>query len=337
MSTPTAFNSANYLTAIKGMLSLGGHSVPVFEGTASSGRIQNIAVGATVATPILISFTSASTFEVAEASTPTVPFATGTVGNPLTSSVVNFTAVGAFAAGSTVALTVYPAPPILRDTATELVCAIQRGTATAYLAFTPTTLVGAPALLVGTGPAFNNTLPILSQADMQVAYMPYASAESLTAYHRFDGSTFTLRTSNGASVRTCSAGFLHSFLSPLDFSHPLYAGGPVNTSLQYAAHTFTNRSNFRTPSGTSTPIATTQSASMAVLDYWTPALDPLPLLPIHAHATGLNTFAHFPHVYLQPRNLNTSTIYYTQAEQLVPTYTNTSTDFGNTFLFSAQL
>ena len=332
--TPLSINASTFTSAIKTMLSNGSYRQPTISGQTSgySGRIESI-IGKSADT-LTITLTSASTFTVAGLSTT---YANGTVGVPYSCVKADFTLTGAFNTGVVITMQVAGQPTLLKDDGTELAFAIQLGTNTAFIGFTPTTLQGAPALYVCTSPTYNPNLSILQQTDVQTAYLPHSASETLLAYYRFDGSAFSLRTSNGAAVKTISAGFLNCVLSPSDFSHPLFAGGPVNLSSQYAAHTFNGRSNFRSPNGQPSTLSTTQVSTMSTMDYFTPTNSPILLAPIHCHANYLNTFASFPHVAYLWRNTSLSTIIYTDTEQLIPTWTNTDTSFPNTFLFSAQL
>lgn len=332
--TPLSINASTFTDAIKSMLSFGSHKQPIVsnQGVGYTGRLENV-VGK-VQDTLTIAFTSASAYSVVGLG---ATFAAGTVGVPYSCISADFTVSGTCTTGTSITLQVAGAPPLLKDDGTELVFAISWGTSSAFIGVTASTLQGAPALYVCTSPTYNPNLSVLAQTDVQAAYLPHSASESLLAYYRFCGSTFSLRVSNGASVKTISAGFLSSMLSPSDFSHPLFAGGPVNLSSQYAAHTFNGRSTFRTPSGQPATLSTTQVSTMSAMDYFTPDASPILIAPIHCHATYLNTFATFPHVAYIWRNTSLSTIIYTDTEMLIPTWTNTDTSFPNSFLFSCQL
>lgn len=332
--TPLSINAATFTNAIKSMLANGSHKQPVVTniGSGYSGRLESV-VGKQSDT-LTITFTSPSTYSVTGLG---ATFTSGIVGVPYSCVSADFTVSGTCTTGTAITLQVAGQPTLLKDDGTDLVFAINWGSSSAYIGVTASTLQGAPALYVCTSPTYNPNLSVLAQQDTQAAYLPHSASESLLAYYRFDGSTFSLRTSNGASVKTISAGFLNSMLSPTDFSHPLFAGGPVNLSSQYAAHVFNGRSTFRTPSGQPSTISTTQVSTMSTMDYFTPDASPILIAPIHCHATYLNTFATFPHVAYLWRNTSLSTIVYTDTEMLIPTWTNTDTSFPNSFLFSAQL
>lgn len=338
MSATIAFNTTDTITTLAAQLAKGGHSDLLISNATPSntGTITNIIAKQTAAIALL--FTSPAAFQVYKNG---VAAGTGTVGVLFTSDAVDLLATGTFSTAERYDFQTFAPPAILRQTATQLVWAAERGGAVGWVGVETTTAGSSvPILRIAAGTSLNSGQTISNQTGSVSGYMPLPTNAAANLNWRWDGGWLTLRVTDGSTCKVVGAGFTHSIHDPAAWSHPLaaYGCGTISgTTTTYKAGWQTGTTQLRDPAGAGQTLTTAYSTGVAsAIATAAPGAADMPLIPILGHSTSIGLAGKLPHLFVAFPNTSFTNMLQSRTQLLMPSWTGADTSWIQTALVAIQ-